>query len=287
MPKLTDSCLLVSLSISCFSGTKTDKRLTEEVSDTHKTKNDALRVVKRLVSKNDPDLQVITSAVSEARTFHRENTVPWGDDGSRMLPASHHGTYMKTIRLLRQKVEDGAAVFCQKWPEKLAQAKIDLNGAFNPADYPDESTIANHFKFRIICNPVPDAGDIRVDLPAQEVEAIRREMSERISEAEVAAKNDLYSRLGERLATMVNKLSTKDAVFRNSLVTNVLEIANLIPALNITNDAKLEQVRKEILNTIGNVRPEELRDDVFARKETLEHAQKILDIMGPELEEAA
>lgn len=287
MPKISDSCLLVSLNISCFSGTKTDKRLTSEVSETHKTKNDALRVVKRLVSKEDPDLQEVSKFISEARTFHRENTVPWGDDGSRMLPAAHHEVYMKTQRRLREKVEDAAARFCQKWPEKLAQAKLDLNGAFNAADYPDESTIANHFKFRIVVNPVPDGGDIRVDLPAQEVEAIRREIGDRVKEAEHAARNDLFSRLGERLALLVDKLATKDAIFRDSIVTNILEVANLIPALNVTGDSKLEAMRKEIIASIGSVRPGDLRDDVFARKETLDKAQKILSMMAPELEEAA
>lgn len=284
MPKLTDSCILVGLNISSFSGTKTDKKLTEEVSDTHKTKGDALRVVKRLISKES--IQAFKKIESEARTFHRENTVPWLDDGSRMLPAKHHTEYMKAMRRLREKFEDAATDFCTKWPDTLKQARIDLNGTFNEADYPDESTIAHHFKFRISSNPVPDAGDIRVDLPAQEVEAIRRELGDRIDEAEKAAKNDLYGRVGEALATMVNKLATKDAVFRDSLVTNVMEIANLIPALNVTGDTKLEKVRIEILNTIGKVRPDELRDDAFTRKDTLASAQKILDIMGPS-EEAA
>jgi hypothetical protein len=291
MAKISDSCLLVNLKISVFSGTKTDKKLTGEISETHRTKNDALRVVKRLVSKEDPDLQLVNKIVSEIRTFHRENTVPWGDDGARMLPGRHHDTYMKSLRNLIEKGESAASAFVARWPEKLAQAKIDLNGTFNAADYPDESTIASHFSFRIIRAPVPDGGDIRVDLPAQEIEAMRREISERIEEAEKAATNELYARLGEPLANLVNKLGEKDsdgkpAVFRNTLVSNVLEIANLIPALNVTGDSKLDQLRKEILDTLGKVRPDELRDDVFTRKETLEKAQNILDMMLPAQEAA-
>ena len=291
MPKISDSCILVNIKISVFSGSKTDKKLTNEVSEQHRTKSDALRVVKRLVSKEDPDLQLVNKIVSEIRTFHRENTVPWGDDGARMLPGRHHDVYMKNIRQLIEKGEQAAAEFCAKWPEKLAQAKIDLNGTFAAADYPDETTIANHFQFRVIRAPVPDGGDIRVDLPAQEIEAMRREISERVDEAEKAATNELYARVGEKLANLVNKLGEKTsdgkpAVFRDSLVGNVLEIAELIPALNVTGDHKLEQLRKEIIASIGNVKPHELRDDVFTRKETLAKAQNILDMMSP-VQEAA
>jgi hypothetical protein len=286
MPKISDSCLLVNLKISVFSGTKTDKKLTTEVSENHRTKSDALRVVKRLVSKEDPDLQMVNKIVSEIRTFHRENTVPWGDDGARMLPGKHHDVYMKNIRGLIEKGEVAAAGFCAKWPEKLRQARIDLNGTFNEADYPDETTIASHFSFRIIRAPVPDGGDIRVDLPAQEIESMRREISERISEAEKAAENELYARLGEKLANFVNKLNEKGsdgkpAVFRDSLVGNIREICDLIPSLNVTGDQRLEQVRREIMGSIGKLRPDEIRDDVFTRKEALQRASNILEMLGP------
>jgi hypothetical protein len=292
VPKISDSCILVNLRISVFSGSRTDKKLTGDISEMHHTKNDALRVVKRLVSKEDPDLQLVNKIVSEIRNFHKSNTVPWGDDGARMLPGKHHDVYMKNIRGLIEKGEVAAAGFCAKWPEKLAQAKIDLNGTFNSADYPDETTIASHFSFTVIRAPVPDGGDIRVDLPGQEIESMRREISDRVKEAEKAAENELYSRLGEKLANLVNKLREKTAdgkpaVFRDTLVGNVMEIANLIPALNVTGDPKLDQIRREIIATIGSVRPDELRGDVFTRKETMEKAQNILDMMMPPQQEAA
>lgn len=285
MPKISDACILVSLSISSFSGNKTDRRLTSEVSNANHTRGDALRVVKKIVGKQS--LEAIKKIESEARNYHRQNSVAWADDGARMLPSAHHAVYMKTIRGLRQKFEDAAAAFCADWPQIIAQAKLDLNGAFNDTDYPDESTIANHFEFRVKTNPVPDVGDIRVDLPAQEVDAIRRELSERIDEAEKMATNELLKRLAEPLAAMVNKLNDKEAVFRDTLVSNVTDIANLIPALNVTNDPVLDKVRKEIMASIGTVRANDLRDDVFTRQEMAKKAQGILDIMVPTHREAA
>lgn len=64
-------------------------------------------------------------------------------------------------------------------------------------------------------------------------------------------------------------------------------IAKLIPALNITGDPVLDKVRKEIMASIGTVRANDLRDDVFTREEMAKKAQGILDIMAPAHREAA
>lgn len=287
IPKLTDSCLLVSLSISSFSGKRTDKKLTSEISNTHNTKGDALRVVKRLVS--DSALETVKKLESAARVYHRENTVPWLDDGQRMLPSRHHMKYMAEMSRIRGEFEGAASDFVAAWPATVTQAKIDLNGTFNAADYPDVQTIQFRFKFRVGCAPVPDGGDIRVDLPAEDIKAIREELDDRIKEAEQLVKGDLYRRLAEPLVALVDRLSDKDSTFRNSLVTNIRDIVDLIPSLDVTGDPNLERIRLKIRQELANERPDDLRDNKLIRSAAVGRAQSILAMMEPlmPLEDAA
>ena len=82
---------------------------------------------------------------------------------------------------------------------------------------------------------------------------------------------------------MADKLgSGKDLTLRttNPLVDNLKEILDLIPRLNITGNAKIEDFRRMALEKLANITPETLKDNDLVRSVAARKAQEILDGMA-------
>jgi hypothetical protein len=82
-----DTCtMLVEFNASVWTARKLDKSTTSEVvANKNAAAKDAARVNKHLLAGRS-ELDVIQQAVSRARTFVYDNTLPWSDSGLRLLP---------------------------------------------------------------------------------------------------------------------------------------------------------------------------------------------------------
>ena len=56
-------------------------------------------------------------------------------------------------------------------------------------------------------------------------------------------------------------------IFRNSVVENVLQLADLIPQINITGSEKIKELARQ-LSQLSEVEPQVLRDDGIQRERT-------------------
>ncbi len=127
--------------------------------------------------------------------------------------------------------------------------------------------------------PVPDGGDLRIELQKEGMAALQAAIESRVEKAEANAKADVARRLSEPLAAIVNRLSEPDAVFRDSLLGNLREICDLLPALNITGDPTLEAARKRIRAELYHTDADLCRENAAVRGATARKAQEILDTM--------
>ena len=59
---------------------------------------------------------------------------------------------------------------------------------------------------------------------------------------------------------MAEKLANPDAVFRDSLVNNLVELVDLIPARNFTADPELDQLARATRDKLANLDPENLQN---------------------------
>lgn len=275
--KLTEKAMLVNLSISQWTARKYDRKVSREVNESHGASDDAGRYNKSLVARDS--LKELQKIVNKARVYHYENTLPWFDEGSRILPASLFVDYSAKMRELRSRFENEIAVFADNYPSLIEQARKDLNGLFNESDYPGIETIKGKFGWTIAISPLPTSDDFRVSLSDEEVKKIRSEIEARSTKAVEIGTKDLWERLYKVVNHMVEKLSVPDAIFRDSLVNNVAELTSLLPKLNIGDDASLEEARKAVEIRLANLDPEMLRKDETARAETAKDAAAILDAM--------
>lgn len=87
-PSLSSRAMLCSLSISVWSARKHDPEALEEIAALHGARADAGQYNKLLFPKKA--LEEIHKIISEARQAHYFITLPWGDDGYRVLPAASY-----------------------------------------------------------------------------------------------------------------------------------------------------------------------------------------------------
>jgi hypothetical protein len=102
-----------------------------------------------------------------------------------------------------------------------------------------------------------------------------------------AAMKDVYARLHEVISHAAERLraykvTSDDKVegrFRDSLITNIIELLDVVPALNLTDDPKLRQFATTIRKEITAYAPEVLRDDERIRTQVASKAEEILKKM--------
>jgi hypothetical protein len=70
--------------------------------------------------------------------------------------------------------------------------------------------------------------------------------------------------------------SDRTGIFRDSLVNNIKELVNIIPALNLTETPEIEAMRVKLLRQLCASPPEELRQSPLVRQHVLDRANAIL-----------
>ena len=270
--------MLVKLTITKWSARKHDKTVSKKVAADYGTAEDRGRYNKILIAQEH--LKAISQAENAARTFHYQQTLPWKDDGARILPSANYLEYTAEIRRLKADFEKEVAAFMDAYPALVSQARYELNGLFNQADYPDPAKIGTKFTFEMEVDPLPCAEDFRVTLQGDEVNQIKSEIAARLKAAEQDAVNDLYNRLHSAVKHMMEKLQDKEGIFRDSLVTNIRDLCELIPRLNFTGDSRLEELRTQAEKDLAAYDPDDLRKNQFARLETADAAADLLAKMA-------
>lgn len=273
---LNQKAMLVKLSMSHWTARKYDKSVSDKVAEEHGASRDSGRYHKVLVAKEA--IHGVLRAVNDAKVFHTNNTLPWLDHGVRILPAANFEDYSKAMRELQANFENHASEFCGNYPSFIEDAKQSLNTLFNSDDYP--SDIQSKFAFSVDISPLPTATDFRVELQAADVSRIQADIKARVEAARVLAMKDLWERLFSTVSSMADRLSEKDAIFRDSLVNNLRDLCSILPKLNIDDDPRLEKLRKDIEDKLCDTDAKDLRQDEIARAGTAKNAKKILEAMS-------
>ena len=272
------SAMLVELSISTWTARKLDKKVSAEVDLAKGTKTSAVNVNKNLLAGTG-FLDTITKYAANARAWHLSQTLPWSDNGQRLLPVSNFIEYKEQLGKLNDNFDALVDKFIDAYPNLVTAAAFQLGDLFNRDEYPEADAIARKFKFSYNFFPVPQAGDFRVDIGEEarkEIEASCNRMSD--SRIEGAMK-DAWSRLHEHLLRMSERLDYGDAdkkIFRDTLVENAVELVDMLKHFNITRDPKLEQARLDLKSAIGVYDAEMLRELPEARQAVKTKVDEIL-----------
>jgi hypothetical protein len=277
--KLSERAMLASLHVGMWSGMAVDRDVSEEVSENHKAEKDSGRYNKRLVASKF--LSHVGGKINVARRSHRLLTLPWEDDGTRILSNTGYLHYTETMRLQQHAVRAATQEFIQSLPTYIDEARTRLGTMFNSEDYPSADELRSKFYIDVEIKPIPTGSDFRAKLSDDAVKHITQDIEDRCNERVEAAIKEVYQRVVDVTSKMAERLrgyepGESTGVFRDTVVYNINELAELIPSLNITGDPKLDALAKQLKDDLVEHSPEVLRTNAKARKQTADAAERIL-----------
>lgn len=267
-----ENALLVSLNVSQWTARKMDKSATKEVAIAHGV-NASVGAYHKSMLPGAASLKLIQECTGNARTFAYRNTLPWGMQGTRILPNKNYLNFTTEVRALKQEWEAAVNEFVRDYPTLRSEAQSQLNGLFNAADYPDD--VRKLFSFDITFMPVPQEGDFRIQLASEEMDKFKAQ----IVAAESEANSDLWTRLYEVVEKAAVTLRNPSGVFRDTLVENAVDLCAMLPRLNFNDDPSLEAMRKEVEATLCSKAPEALRQLPSIREKTATDLERIMSKM--------
>jgi hypothetical protein len=227
-------------------------------------------------------IRTIGRVANDARTYHYANTLPWNDSGDRILPAANYLPYTARMQEYRIDFERTVVEFVAAYPSLVDEARVRLNGMFRAEDYPPAAEIGNRYAFVVAVAPIPDADAVtRIEsISATAMDSIKADLESAYQERQKAANADLWQRLHDGVSHMADKLSHADAIFRDTLTGNLVELCELLPRLNMFGDPNLEAMRQEVQNRLCTVTPQTLRDNPTVRAKTAAEAEEVLKRMA-------
>lgn len=271
--------MLVTLSISQWSARRIDKRASADVAKANNVESNKGTYYKSLVEGGS--LEAIKKLAIEARAEHYRRTLPWSDAGPRVLSSLGYFDYMAAMHQFGAKFDKLVDAFVSDYPLLRQEASRLLGDLFDDGEYPNLNMVASKFRFITAVSPLPIGDDFRCDLGSEEVARIRDEITAQSGAATAAAMRDAYQRVADVVERFIDRLASPETVFKNTLVTNARDLADILPSLNLTGDPALTAIAAKIKDQLCAHEPDQLRNDAASRRAAYEAAMRVQsDLMG-------
>jgi hypothetical protein len=285
---IREKAMTVQFSSKCWTARKFDKAATTKHNADQGADSDASRINKLLIPKSIIDGPVKARQNAQHKV-HDLLASPWNADGVKILKATVYEEYATRMAAAEEVYWEQVDQFMtryqgfydnlwEKGPERMG-------GMYDRKDYPTPQEVRTKFTFKVHYAPITHSGDWRIGgLSGDETKALAAAVAERERELLAAAMKSVWKRLHTVVSNVVSKLSreigSKESVYRDTLLGNVIDLCGLLPDLNLEDDPQLEELRKEVEQAIGRLDPELCRTDPVARKQAAEDTKEILDKIG-------
>jgi hypothetical protein len=272
---LSNRAMLVNLKISQWTARKLDRKASQSVETAFSTHGRVGNYTKDLLP-TAKELDNIQRLAGNIRAFFYRNTLPWFSDGSRILSSKNYLDFINEFRKKRTEFDQAVSDFIQAYPNLRDAAKNSLGHLFIDGEYPVCSELKHTFSCEVSFMPMPDVQDFRTEI----LESEKQDFLNKMRDVENDAAKECWERLYEVVTKATDKLKNPNSVFRDSLIENITDMCQLLPKLNVTDDANLETMRQSIETVISSVSTLDVRKSVSVRHETAKRLDEITDKMS-------
>ena len=283
VPTLATSALLFDISFSVWTGRKQDKNATREVTNNKKAAKDAASVTKYLMAGTDK-LSKIVAYTQQVRQWVNANTLPWSDTGTRLLPAEKFMEFKDELNKMENSYHALVHEFLNEYPTLVSAAAFKLGDMFNRDEYPTVFDIQDKFGVNYSFSPITQVQDFRVQMGEETVRELRNQYETFLEKKLNSAMEEAWGRLYDTLTHMSTQLGVdefgKKKKFHGSVLSGATELCGLLTSFNITNDSKLEAMRKDLENVLFGVDADEVRKREGAREELKSRVDSLLEKFG-------
>jgi hypothetical protein len=230
----------------------------------------------------------ISGAAQRVRAAHRNMSLPWDDDGGRIIPIAVMENHASAIQGELSKYEAEIEEYANNLPAVEAAAKIRLGPLFDPSLYDSEDAVRAKLKPVVSYYPLPDSKDFRVDLDDNQIEYLKETLDVHMRDKFDEATRDLKNRIITVTESFVDRVSAYhetrmpdgnvrvDRTFRDSVVENVQVVLDMIPGLNITQDMEVSKLAEQTRTALCTYKAATLRTSPAIRSEVVAKARALL-----------
>jgi len=281
--------MTVVVHVKLWEGKRTDKTVSQEVIENKKANHRSGRFIKNLID-HDKYIKPLEQIRTRAKALLYKYTMNWSY-GVRVVTVDAYPILRLEIDKLRVEYKKAVTHFIDKQyniAKEEARRPIEaLGDLFDEHDYPNAAELRDKFEIKFLVAPFPT--EVNLDLPDSMKKDIKDEMDRVITERTRAALAELVGRIDKALQNFGTRVQSEDArTWRDSTVTNLREILELAPMLNVTGDPKIKKAirtARERLSFLDNmadnaVRKEPLEKRVSMAREALEAAANIKKLLS-------
>jgi hypothetical protein len=221
-------------------------------------------------------LDQLRTLAGQVRQYFYKITLPWTDEGYRLLPANLYFDLTARMREFEAQFEQGVEAFLTVYPQYIEQVRPELNGLFREEDYPKAEKLRRKFGVKLEVLPIPTGNDFRVQMSAEEQARVAREIDANVRESLTRGTEDLWKRLRDVVSHMVDRLNEPESRFHATMVTNVFDLVELLPRLNVNGDADLNRFADQIKQRLCGFTAHDLKKHDLLRVATANDAAEIV-----------
>lgn len=282
------SAVIVRLNIKQWGAEKTDRTVSDEVASDKKAAANAGKYVKSLFAGNQL-LKDIEKVAGKARNLNKAQTLPYLA-GQDLLPVGNFDSHAEVIGRYKDVFNALVTEFLSTYEKARDAQQLRLGDMFDATDYPPVQDVRERFQFTISYQPLPDGNTFDKMFGSEEMEKMLIENAEADMQSKIdEAMHELWSRLISRVDNFQSamrryqpKTAESKAVgtFKDSIVQNIRDLCDVLPRLNLTGDADLNNYCELVRSKLAGLDAGDLRQDEVLRKNAADDAQSILDAMA-------
>ena len=270
-PSISSAAMIVDFNASVWTARKKDNKASEDVNNMNAADKGVANVTKNLLGDCD-ELRAVQKFAANVRNIHYSMTMPWSDNGSRLLTTQQYFKYNEVMTDLQQEFYRLVGELLDVYEWRVIKAQDKLGTMFNRDEYPTRDSLQDKFGFRVSYVPLPDAGDFRIDIGNEAMTQIKSQYESHYTQAIQTAMNDIWHKLHDNLTTLVRQLDVNEEGKGNRLYDSVfdraIELTEMLGTCNVTGDSQMEAMRRQLEQALHGLNLDQIKRSPTLREDT-------------------
>ena len=274
VPTLSSSAMLVTFSVTIPTFRKGDRVATEEVASNNGADRKRFNLTKSLI--DCAEFKALKTHVGDVRNnVYYAKTQPWYDKGARLLTTANYFDFHEKITYAIDQGKDLWDIFLDTYEhQRDVVAPKELGDLYDPLQYPSLTELQDQgFKMWLEYSNVPEAGDVRVDLPNEAVDLIRSQMQDATEARVQGAMKDLWHQLHDQIQKFIKNLSVDETTGKKGKISDgifdrLMDLVDMLHTCNITGDPQMDAMRRKLTVTLDTVSTDAIRNSPTLRDDT-------------------
>lgn len=306
MISMSSAASVGAINISVWEARKQDRKTAEEVTIAKGARSKRAATVQKHLFSECAALEAIKALRGEVRTWFNTATLPWDDNGRRIVTTAQYDRVNTQAAKYEQRFNDLVRVFLNTYSTEISKQAFEMGALFDRTEYPPEDDVAHKFRFSFTIEPMPESGDFRIDIGHAAVADLKDRYDKLMAERLNGAMADAWRRVKEQVEWVHERMEAimaydPDAVeeienrdddgnlvsidikkkrrpkLYDSMLEQGLALTDLLKDLNVTGDPRLEEARCSLEAALSRVDMDSLKESTELQQATKNAMQDILD----------